>query len=375
MTHQPSISPPSPVIVGIAAGSKSARSRSAIQSTIPPSSARRVRNQFEVDPGGRPARSSTRAWLNARTPSAPSSSSAASSARSRVAAGMDTPFREEYYDHSTPPRERGVHAHARAPHHPFLRRLGLVTAAAGGPRLRPSRRRDARPSHSRRRHRRGRTGRAVARISSALVAVARDRSGHRGRRLPRPLPRPARGRLDRGRRSAYRTRDPAPRPARPLRRPPHRARPPNLPRLGRPHRDAADLRPPRAGSNGSAALRLSGLHEVQPEAPPGPPAPALVHLAPPGRLTARNLLRALRRPPDIGGSRRSPPRPDAPTRHRRRGAYADPRHSPARSHAHDPRRLPPPAAHGAGPRRVRPPRPPLHRGAPGAHLPQSGAVR
>ena len=100
---------------------------------------------------------------------------------------------------------------------------------------------------------------------AALVAVARHRSGHRRRRLPRPLPRPARGRLDRGRRSACRTRDPAPRPARPLRRPPHRARPPRLPRHGRHHRDAADLRPPRAGSNGSAALRAAGLHDVQPE--------------------------------------------------------------------------------------------------------------
>src|SRR2546430_3433654 len=110
MAHKPSISPSSPVIAGIAAGAKSARSRSAIQSTTPASRARRVRNQFEVDPGGRPARSSTRAWLNARTPSAPSSSTAASSARSRVAAGMDTPFHEVYYEYSTPPHEGVVMA-------------------------------------------------------------------------------------------------------------------------------------------------------------------------------------------------------------------------------------------------------------------------
>ena len=184
---------------------------------------------------------------------------------------------------------------------------------------------------------------------AALVAVARHSSGHRRRRLPRPLPRPARGRLDRGRRSAYRTRDPAPRPARPLRRPPHRARPPRLPRHGRHHRDAADLRPPRAGSNGSATRGAAGLLQVQPEDPPGLPAPAPVHLAPPGRLTARSLLRGVRRPPDVGGSRRSPPRPDAPTRHRRRGASALPRHGPARSHAHDPR-----ASTAAGGSRCRP---------------------
>jgi pimeloyl-ACP methyl ester carboxylesterase len=70
---------------------------------------------------------------------------------------------------------------------------------------------------------------------------------------------------------------------------------------------------------------------------------------PPGRLTARSLLSGLRRPPDVGGSRRSPPRPDAPTRHRRRGASALPPHGPARRHAHDARRLPPPAARGADP--------------------------
>ena len=52
-----------------------------------------------------------------------------------------------------------------------------------------------------------------------------------------------------------------------------------------------------------------------------------------------------------------------------------PRHDPARRHAHGPRRLPPPAAHGADSRRPRPPRPPLDRGAHGACLPQSGAVR
>ena len=74
---------------------ESARSRSAIQSTTPPSTPDGCGNQFEVDPGGRPARSSTRAWVNARTPSAPSSSTAASSPRSRVAAGIDTPSKEE----------------------------------------------------------------------------------------------------------------------------------------------------------------------------------------------------------------------------------------------------------------------------------------
>ena len=84
----------------------------------------------------------------------------------------------------SPPRERGRHAHAR---------LGLVAAAARGLRVRPSRRPDARPAYSPRRHRRGRTGRALARISPALVAVAHHSSGHRRRRLPRLLPRPARG--------------------------------------------------------------------------------------------------------------------------------------------------------------------------------------
>src|SRR4029450_5643608 len=121
--------------------------------------------------------------------------------------------------------------------------------------------------------------------------------------------------------------------------------------------------------NGSATRRAAGLLQVQTEAPPGLPAPAAVDLAPPGCLTARNLLREVRRPPDIGGSRRGPPRPDAPTRHRRRGASALPPHGPARSHAHDARRLPPPAAHGAEPRGIRPARPPLERGARGARLP------
>jgi hypothetical protein len=88
----------------------------------------------------------------------------------------------------TSPREGGRHSHARAPHHPFRRGLGLVAAVARDLRLRPSRRRDARPAHARRRHRLGRTGRAVARISPALVAVARHRSGHRRGRLPRHLP-------------------------------------------------------------------------------------------------------------------------------------------------------------------------------------------
>src|SRR5918998_122717 len=83
--------------------------------------------------------------------------------------------------------------------------LGLVAAAARGLRLRPPRRRDARPAHACRHHRRWRTGRAVARVPPALVAVARRSSDHRRGRLPRRLPRPAWGRLDRGRRSAYRT--------------------------------------------------------------------------------------------------------------------------------------------------------------------------
>jgi len=81
--------------------------------------------------------------------------------------------------------------------------------------------------------------------------------------------------------------------------------------------------------------------------------PGFRHLPPfvwhrPG-ASARSLLPGLRRPPDVGGSRRSPPRPDAPTRHRRRGASALPPHGPARRHAHDARRLPPPAARGADP--------------------------
>ena len=69
-----------------------------------------------------------------------------------------------------------------------------------------------------------------------------------------------------------------------------------LPRHGRHHRDAADLPAPRAGTNGSATLRAAGLHEVQSEGAPGFPAPARVGLAPPGRLTARCLLRGVRRP-------------------------------------------------------------------------------
>ena len=84
------------------------------------------------------------------------------------------------------------------------------------------------------------------------------------------------------------------------------------------------------------AVQLSvppGFMTFSPKVAPGLPAPAPVHLAPPGRLAPRSLLRGVRRPPDVGGNRRSPPRPDAPTRHRRRGASAHPRHDPARSHA------------------------------------------
>ncbi len=68
---------------------------------------------------------------------------------------------------------------------------------------------------------------------------------------------------------------------------------------------------PRAGSHGSGALRAAGLHDVQREARPRLPAPAPVHLAPPGRLAARDLLRGVRRPPDVAGNQGRPPRPDA----------------------------------------------------------------
>ena len=147
--------------------------------------------------------------------------------------------------------------------------VGLVAAAARSPRLRAPRRRDARPEDSRRRHRRRRTRRAAARFPPTLVAVARGGSGHRRTRLSRLLPRPARRRLDRGRRSADRARDPSARPARPLRRPAPRAGSPRLARPGRPHRDPADLRAPRAGSHRGATRRAAVLHDVPPGLLPG----------------------------------------------------------------------------------------------------------
>lgn len=149
------------------------------------------------------------------------------------------------------------------------------------------------------------------------------------------------GRLDHARRSAGRTGDPAPRPARPLRRPPPRARPRRLPRHGRHHRGAAHLRPPRAGSNSGTTRRAAGFLHLQPDDHPRFPSPAPIHVAPPGRLTARSLLRRAPRPPDVGGDRRCPPRTAGPTGHRQRGASPHPRRGPCRSHPDDARRLPP----------------------------------
>ena len=256
-----------PVIAGIAAGSKSARSRSAIQSTTPPSSARRVRNQFEVDPAGEPRplvdpRMAQRAHalraeqlhrrLESRAPGWPPAWTLPPPRGSTMnivlarAKGSPCP--------RPSPDTRSVDASAWSPplpeapgfDHLVVETPGLATHVAAIGEGEPVVLLHGFPQH-------WWQWRAVAPVIAA-----------RGYRVL--LPRPARGRLDRGRRSARRTRDPAPRPARPLRRPRHRARPPRLPRHGRPHRDAADLRPPRAGPRGRAALRAAGLHDVQPEA-------------------------------------------------------------------------------------------------------------
>ncbi|CAA9405852.1 MAG: hypothetical protein AVDCRST_MAG60-2365, partial [uncultured Nocardioides sp.] len=193
--------------------------------------------------------------------------------------------------------------------------------------------------------------------------------------LPRNLPRPAWSRLDGGRESPRRTSDPPPRLDRPALDPRHRSGASGLARHGSHYCDAADLRPPTARPYGRAAVRAARLHDVQPEAAAGLPAPARVHLAPHRCFPARNLLREVCRPIDARDSRRRLPRSDAPTRGRRRRATAVPRHGLGGSGSHHARGLPPSATHGADPDGVRSPGPAMDRECAEQDLPQPGAVR